>query len=188
MLNYFPFCWCFWKYKICIFFRLHFLQNYAKILHIAFRQLFFIWWYFGKILAFSSDCIVFRLHFLQNFAKFCTLPFVNYFPFDGVLENCITFAFSFRLHFLQIFAKIMHITFCQLFSIWWCFGKYKPVDTVLNKTEKFRTISTCCRIICQIFPLLVDFLLIFPLFKNTYWKNVEENYLGTFSIFCRLIC
>jgi len=69
-VNYFSFVGVLEKYNICIFFRLHFLQIFA---YIIFADIIF---------AFSLDCIFFR--FLQ---KLCTLPFVNYFPFDGVLEN-----------------------------------------------------------------------------------------------------
>jgi hypothetical protein len=71
--------------------------------------------------------------------------------------------------------KLFWFNFYQLFSIR-CYLWKIPSDFVVNTSEKFRTLSTSCRTICQIFLLLVDFLLIFLCLQTAFrTQNIEEN-------------
>ncbi len=80
--------------------------------------------------------------------------------------------------------KIIYFIFRQIFSTHWYFGKYKPVDFVVNQTEKFRTHHICCRIICQIFLLLLMIPILLLRILNLSKKIRRKIILSTLSV-CR---
>jgi hypothetical protein len=90
----------------------------------------------------------------QNYLFVFIFLFDIFYSWINIFTNIFLWYFStqFCIFFRLVDFSRISFTFRQLFSIRWCFGKYKLVDFLVNKTEKlFRMIFWSCRTICQIF-------------------------------------